>query len=919
LEPDRTLGVTVERLMELPPRLRMRTLNFLVRWRRYEEALPLARRLAGEQPDRLLYRSTLAKVLAALGRCDEASAIVEELDYQYHGRPNTLAAAGDVEMARGDLPSALKRYLQMLQAHPESPKAWRRLAALYLAAGQLEKAHIYCRKVIAYYEGKPRKAEEDAWLHPDVLRVLVQIHRARGDESLAAQIEQELADRERREEEDLRAELKSIADGIASAQKNEPKHRRQEVRAELWGPHAPVQPEHPVRAAPVAVETAPAEHRPPSPPAPGLPTEASRCLTEVFGHSEFRPGQEEAIARALAGQDLLVIMPTGAGKSLCYQLPAALGKRVVVISPLIALMKDQVDGLPGTLAARATLINSTLESDELERRQGQIAAGRYTLIYAAPERLRQRPFLHALLKAGVDLFVVDEVHCVSIWGHDFRPDYLFIAPALELLGSPTFCGMTATAGPDMREDIKSQVGRCLVTVSVGTYRPNLILDVREASSNHQKLRALARICLSEPGCGIIYANSRRNTERIASYLCAAGVQASHYHAGMEPEERTAAQEAFMRGECRVMAATVAFGMGVDKRDVRFVAHFSLPKSLENYYQEAGRAGRDGLTSRCILFYSPGDKGRLTTWAKADQIKLDHLKRVYESIKLLIPEGAGPIHDDDIQRDSDLDETSVRVAVSMLERVGLIRRRLDVPTTATITVKSCPDADDGLREFVQAAHLREGQRISLDLTELSGRTGIPPYEIEPLLLGWRDRHWLAYRSSGRTMYIELCRATRGARAALEEMIAEYGLAALRKVETLAAYAKSTGCRHDFIARHFGEAPVQGCRSCDNCTKAAAPANLTEDHLLVLKGILCLPIRLGRTGLVKALVGAPGCPLRPHEWPQLGAFSGRTRDSVRDLVEDLIDWGYLERDGSPLRPLLALTPAGRKLAVAEDGSG
>lgn len=865
---NRQFDIGADRLMSFAPRLRQRLLDFLMRWGRYEEALPIARRLAEDQPDGLLYRSNLVKVLAALGEFREAEDIITDLEYRYPQKPNMLAAAGDLEMARGDLPAALRRYLQMLQVHEKSPKAWRRLARLYMSAGQTEKAYSYCRKIV----GTSQIINNDG-LHPDVLRVISSVHRLEGDSMLADEIEAKLGAREKQEEDHLWKELFGGQGNVNRTKGTE-----------------------------LSMQAAPS-------PAQDVP----KCMKEVFGHDGFRVGQEECVSHILDGRDVLVIMPTGGGKSLCYQLPVALGRRVVVISPLIALMKDQIDGLPESLAARATLINSSLDNSELERRLQRIASGQFNLVYAAPERLRQLPFIHALRKMGVDLFVVDEVHCVSIWGHDFRPDYLFIAPALKLLGNPPFCGMTATAGSRIREDINHQIDRKLVTVSAGIHRPNLKFEVTSVSNENDKLKALLQLCLSESGCGIVYANSRKKTEDIASYLRSEGVEAGHYHAGMEPEVRSAAQNAFMRGECRVMAATVAFGMGVDKCDVRFVAHYSLPKSLENYYQEAGRAGRDGLQSRCILFYSSSDKARLTKWESSDQVKMSDLKTIYEAIRRNLPARQGLVHSDNIQRNSGLDDTCLRVAISMLERVGLVRRHLDVPMTITIKVKYAPGASEEFNQFVSSARLRENKRLSLDTSDLCRRLGIPLHEIEWKLLEWRDLDWISYRCSGRTMCIELLKSKKDAKKALEDMLEARQAQARDKIHKLTEYAKSGYCRHDFIARHFGDEPIQDCQSCDNCISSAAPLMLTDDHMLILKGILCLPIRFGKTGLVKALAGVKSCPIRPHEWPYLGALSHMKRDSIKEHIEDLVNWGYLQPDGTVLRPLLALTAAGRKLAV------
>ena len=314
-------------------------------------------------------------------------------------------------------------------------------------------------------------------------------------------------------------------------------------------------------------------------------------LERLFGFSEFRGKQEAVVAQVMAGVDTIAVMPTGAGKSLCYQLPAMLlPGMTVVISPLIALMKDQYDSLPAEVYERTTFINSSLEAEALTGRMDEILRGKYKLVYCAPERLRQQTFVDALRRANVSMLVVDEAHCVSMWGHDFRPDYLFLGKCLPLLGKPTVLALTATATPEMREEIAHQLGRPLRPVVASNYRANLYYEVETLADKEAKLRKLIQICKEESGSGVIYARSRDACEEIAAVLRRSGVQASHYHAGMSSEDRSRTQESFMLDRTRVIVATIAFGMGIDKSNVRWIVHFSPPNSLESYVQESGRAG-----------------------------------------------------------------------------------------------------------------------------------------------------------------------------------------------------------------------------------------------------------------------------------------------------------------------------------------
>jgi ATP-dependent DNA helicase RecQ len=334
--------------------------------------------------------------------------------------------------------------------------------------------------------------------------------------------------------------------------------------------------------------------------------DVERVLKQTFGHESFRPGQRELVQSILAGRDVIAVMPTGSGKSLCFQLPATLlDGTTVVVSPLIALMKDQIDGLRGRGVAAAAL-HSNLPPDERSSVQADLVSGRLNLIYVAPERLRNPAFRDTLDRIDVARLVVDEAHCISQWGHDFRPDYLRLGELRSQLGVPV-AAFTATATPDVRVDIGRQLGlHDPVELVTGFERPNLTLTVETCPKRAEKGRKLEHV-LNEVGPpGIVYAATRKNVEDWTETLRILGVEAEAYHAGLESHERRRAQDRFLSWQTPVIVATNAFGMGVDKPDIRFVVHADLPGSIEAYYQEVGRAGRDGLPSRCALLFSPAD-------------------------------------------------------------------------------------------------------------------------------------------------------------------------------------------------------------------------------------------------------------------------------------------------------------------------
>jgi len=331
-------------------------------------------------------------------------------------------------------------------------------------------------------------------------------------------------------------------------------------------------------------------------------------LKSVFGYTSFRPGQKEVIQAVLSGRDCLGIMPTGAGKSLTYQIPArVVGGTTLVISPLISLMKDQVDGV-NEYGLRATYLNSSLDPKERRARLSGVVRGQYELVYAAPEGL-EAGVGHILRSAPVRLIAVDEAHCISQWGHDFRPAYRNLVGLKRDFGRVPLLALTATAPPEVGQDIVQQLAMHDPVVFRGSFfRPNLRLHAYKKGESRGRVGDnLLRLVQARAGeSGIIYCMSRKATESVADRLLSEGVRAAAYHAGLDPERRADVQERFRRDELDVVAATIAFGMGIDKPNIRYVIHRDMPKSVEGYYQEIGRAGRDGLPSDCVLFYSWAD-------------------------------------------------------------------------------------------------------------------------------------------------------------------------------------------------------------------------------------------------------------------------------------------------------------------------
>ncbi|MBX3009958.1 MAG: RecQ family ATP-dependent DNA helicase [Caldilineaceae bacterium] len=678
-----------------------------------------------------------------------------------------------------------------------------------------------------------------------------------------------------------------------------------------------------------------------------------------FGFGTLRSGQIETIATVLRHESILTVMPTGAGKSLCYQLPAMMLPRMtLVISPLIALMKDQVESLPTAARAQATFINSTLTEEELARRMEAVAAGQYKLIYAAPERLRQREFLRALRHAGVDLFVIDEAHCVSLWGHDFRPDYLFIQEARLELGAPTTLAMTATAPPRIRDEILNYIsneGEDTATplprprvMAMDIFRNNLHLSSIQFHNEEEKLEALTQFVQETPGSGIVYVNSRHKSEQLAYQLRQAGIAAEAYHAGLS--DRGAVQDRFMNESTRVVVATIAFGMGIDKANIRFIVHFHPSRSLAAYYQEVGRAGRDGKPSQGVLFYSNNDWSNLRRWAKSDEYSIDFLHKVYAAIAAQLDMTAaaqasesaglpadnqqtdatapqrliGPVDIRRLQQVLNTDETTVRVAVSILERADLIDRSFDSPQDLTISLaaklKAAAEKDRSFTYLRQGLALRPGQSATFKAADIANFMGWPLENVESGLLDWQEKGYLKIKGGRRAMLIELPPQPSTMDQRLQHLLDQSAVMAQRRIDDVIGYATAESCRHGYISAHFGSPPRNRCEVCDNCTgvKPKLPERAALSHLapddadiepMIMDCLISLPKPVGRSGLARILAGSLRAPVTADKARHFGALKALGESNITNYIDDLLEDSRLRQYERQGYSVLAPTTRGR----------
>ena len=551
-----------------------------------------------------------------------------------------------------------------------------------------------------------------------------------------------------------------------------------------------------------------------------------------FGLEDFRKGQQEVISHIIAGHDCLCVMPTGGGKSLCYQLPSLVRPGLtIVVSPLIALMKDQVDALSNR-GISATLINSTLSTAEQNQRLEHVAGGHYSMVYVAPERLRNSRFLDAIRSTPIQLLAVDEAHCISEWGHDFRPDYQRLGKFREALGGVQTVALTATATPKVRQDIvdslKLRVAKHFIT---GFARDNLYLGSMLCMGDREKDKQLLDFVKDQVGAGIIYAATRKRCEALVEQIGKElKISVGAYHAGLLPEQRKLIQEQFMSGQLKVIVATNAFGMGIDKSDLRYVIHYNTPGTLEAYYQEAGRAGRDSLPSQCVLLYSPQDRYIQEFFIENANPPRELLESVYD---LLVKRPEDPIEltAEEIRELTNSPATSEAInsclqilgRTAVMERLemsgGLAMFRIDskLPTLIDLLPKSANVQRNVLRVVEKAIGDRREEAVYIhprwlmqqlemerdalnrtlrELCKLDSFEYVPPFRGRAIHFRRRDVPFNDLKIDHETL------------AARKKSDYE-------KLDRMVAYAQSRSCRQKTILEYFGDASASKCGICDRC--------------------------------------------------------------------------------------------------------
>jgi ATP-dependent DNA helicase RecQ len=667
--------------------------------------------------------------------------------------------------------------------------------------------------------------------------------------------------------------------------------------------------------------------------------EAKRLCAEVFGFSSFRPGQREIITAVLEGRDVLGILPTGGGKSLCYQLPALLSPGVtLVISPLVALMHDQVlalqqRGIPGAALTAAHA------HDEIAYQLRQAQTGALRLLYIAPERLESSTFIEELRKIPLDRIVVDEAHCISHWGHDFRPSYRRIGALASAVGRKQMIALTATATVPTQRDIIEQLQLRNPFVFIGDFdRPNLKLIVEQCPASRNDAQKVSRItdwlANVKTGASIIYAGTRKATEHIAAQLRTMSLDARPYHAGMTDHQRTEVQRWFIQEQRPIVVATVAFGMGIDRGDVRLVVHCDLPLSLEGYYQEAGRAGRDGEPADCVLLYAPGDERLQRRLIEAQFPSRQWVELVYHTIADALGIGVGSSSGTSLSCDLTalarrlrMNRRQLESALALLEREQLITRssnesRLAVCITTSrerwieFVRHSPPNVSEALEVLLRSLppHAFE-QHCELNLEELAHRHSVEPDKLQRALRTAELARILQVLPLSSGEGIRLCgpRWGRG-RLPVDWASIERRLEAVtEKARAVVEYVQAQRCKRAILLEYFGEKTPAQCGRCSICLQDELPRSATATGTLsafeqylrsVLVGLVAefdgMLTAQALCDVAHGRLTEPTVAVHADRSRYFGALTAASSSILADTVRQLI-WQGLLVEVPPLRVL------------------
>lgn len=621
----------------------------------------------------------------------------------------------------------------------------------------------------------------------------------------------------------------------------------------------------------------------------------SEVLKEYWGYDGFRPMQEEIITAALEGKDVLAIMPTGGGKSVCFQVPGLMREGItLVVTPLIALMKDQVQNL-NDRGVRALAIHAGMSRHEVDLALNNAAYGDYKFLYLSPERLGTQLFQSYVDVLDISFVVVDEAHCISQWGYDFRPDYLRIGELRERIDAPVIA-LTATATPPVAQDIMERLGfREKLLLKSGFERPNLSYIVRHVED---KCSQILNICNGVPGTGIVYARNRRKCEELSEFLKAQGVSASFYHAGLGGQARAERQAAWKSGAVRVMVCTNAFGMGIDKPDVRFVVHYDLPESPEAYFQEAGRAGRDGKRSYAVQLWNGVDVRRARQIEDVSFPSLEYVEDIYQKLHAFfeIPYDAGigrqlKFRIEDFCKCFSLQRSQVFHALRYLERTGHLTysEEIDIPTKVRINVERKALYDIELADRRQAAALEALMRSytgifsflqQIDEEYVARRAGQTVPQLRQSLYGLSLAHVISYVPADHAdvVFLHHDRLRPGNVNLMPSRYAMLRESFHARAEAMLEYVSETSeCRSRYLLRYFGQTEAADCGTCDVCRarRAALPARTLQ--------------QMTRRKLIEYIDEKDGEYSLEEIVAEFGNPSGNHSPDYLDILRQLIDNG------------------------------